>query len=92
MTETDRITCCAVILLTNSMGVEGSTGSEEIIKVVERAGYGASLKGAQKAAKTDSAEVSHVRGTAKIVLNGQFEEESVRRAVEDADCGYPGME
>ncbi|MDO4487580.1 MAG: heavy metal translocating P-type ATPase [Eubacteriales bacterium] len=35
---------CAVSLLTNSMGVEGSASPEEIIKAVEKAGYGASLK------------------------------------------------
>lgn len=40
---------CAVSLLTNSMGVEGSASSEEIIKAVESAGYGASLKNASKA-------------------------------------------
>ena len=37
---------CAVNLLTNSMAVEGSASREEIIRAVEAAGYGASLKGA----------------------------------------------
>lgn len=37
---------CAVSLLTNSMGVEGTASSEEIIAAVKAAGYGASLKGA----------------------------------------------
>lgn len=36
---------CSVSLLTNSMGVEGSASSDEIIDAVEAAGYGASLKG-----------------------------------------------
>jgi Cu2+-exporting ATPase len=36
---------CSVSLLTNSMGVEGTAGSSEIIAAVEEAGYGASLKG-----------------------------------------------
>ena len=36
---------CAVSLLTNSMGVEGSASPKDIIKAVEEAGYGASLKG-----------------------------------------------
>ena len=40
---------CAVSLLTNSMGVEGSASPEEIIKAVESAGYGASLKKTNKA-------------------------------------------
>ena len=40
----DGVTSCAVSLLTNSMGVEGSADSQVIIKAVEDAGYGASLK------------------------------------------------
>ena len=39
---------CAVSLLTNSMGVEGTASSEEIIRAVEEAGYGASAKGLDK--------------------------------------------
>ncbi|MBQ9438703.1 MAG: heavy metal translocating P-type ATPase, partial [Lachnospiraceae bacterium] len=35
---------CAVSLLTNSMGVEGSAAPADIISAVENAGYGASLK------------------------------------------------
>lgn len=35
---------CSVSLLTNSMGVEGSASELEIIRAVEDAGYGASLK------------------------------------------------
>lgn len=37
---------CSVSLLTNSMGVEGTASDQEIVKAVEQAGYGASLKGA----------------------------------------------
>lgn len=37
---------CAVSLLTNSMGVEGTASDRDIIKAVADAGYGASLKGA----------------------------------------------
>ena len=40
------VTSCSVSLLTNSMGVEGTATSGEIIKAVQDAGYGASLKGA----------------------------------------------
>ena len=36
---------CSVSLLTNSMGVEGTASSQDIIKAVEDAGYGAALKG-----------------------------------------------
>ena len=44
------VTSCAVSLLTNSMGVEGTASPGEIIAAVEAAGYGASLKGAEKSA------------------------------------------
>ena len=35
---------CSVSLLTNSMGVEGTADPDEIIRAVEEAGYGASLR------------------------------------------------
>ena len=44
------VTSCSVSLLTNSMGVEGTAAPAEIIRAVEDAGYGASLKGAARAA------------------------------------------
>ena len=44
------VTGCSVSLLTNSMGVEGSASDREIIAAVEAAGYGASVKGAERAA------------------------------------------
>ena len=40
------VTACSVSLLTNSMGVEGSASAADIIRAVEKAGYGASEKGA----------------------------------------------
>ena len=47
---------CAVNLLTNSMGVEGTAAPEAIIAAVEQAGYGAALKSAKKSQpKTDEA-------------------------------------
>ena len=39
------VTSCSVSLLTNSMGVEGTADAGAIIKAVQDAGYGASLKG-----------------------------------------------
>ena len=45
---------CAVSLLTNSMGVEGSASDEAIIAAVENAGYGAAVKGKEKTAATQS--------------------------------------
>ena len=44
------VTGCAVSLLTNSMGVEGSADSAAIIRAVTAAGYGAAKKGAASAA------------------------------------------
>ena len=48
------VTSCSVSLLTNSMGVEGTATSDQIIEAVENAGYGASLKSAANE-KTGSA-------------------------------------
>ena len=42
------VTACSVSLLTNSMGVDGEVSPQEIIRAVEAAGYGASLKGADQ--------------------------------------------
>lgn len=42
----EGVTSCAVSLLTNSMGVEGTASAEKIIQAVEKAGYGASLQDA----------------------------------------------
>ena len=49
------VTACSVSLLTNSMGVEGSASAGEIIAAVERAGYGASVKGAGAVDKASAA-------------------------------------
>ena len=40
----DGVNACSVSLLTNSMGVEGTANTNAIIKAVENAGYGATLK------------------------------------------------
>ena len=42
------VSSCAVSLLTNSMGVEGTAAPSAIIAAVEAAGYGASEKGAER--------------------------------------------
>lgn len=44
VSKVDGVTACSVSLLTNSMGVEGSAKSSDIIKAVTDAGYGASVK------------------------------------------------
>ena len=51
------VTSCAVSLLTNSMGVEGTASPAEIIAAVENAGYGASKKG-EKGSTSQSASTA----------------------------------
>ena len=46
--KVDGVKSCSVSLLTNSMGVEGTASPSAVIKAVEDAGYGASLKNASK--------------------------------------------
>lgn len=43
--KVDGVTSCSVNLLTNSMSVDGDVKSSDVINAVEKAGYGASLKG-----------------------------------------------
>lgn len=43
--KVDGVTSCSVNLLTNSMSVDGDVKSSDVIRAVEKAGYGASLKG-----------------------------------------------
>ena len=53
------VTSCAVSLLTNSMGVEGTASAADIIKAVEDAGYGAEARGGNAAGGS-----SHAPGAA----------------------------
>lgn len=55
VSKVEGVQSCSVSLLTNSMGVEGSASEESIIAAVEKAGYGASVAGAEKkqSAETD---------------------------------------
>ena len=54
---------CAVSLLTNSMGVEGQVDPATVIRAVEKAGYGATLKGTSPSTEspTADAETSSIR-------------------------------
>jgi Cu2+-exporting ATPase len=64
---------CAVSLLTNSMGVEGSAAPAEIIKAVEYAGYGARLKGGgANAAGSD-------KGSRRDLINAPINNEEALR-------------
>ena len=51
--KVDGVESVSVSLLASSMSVEGSAGSNEIIKAVEKAGYKASLKGENKKGEDD---------------------------------------
>ena len=52
------VTACSVSLLTNSMGVEGSASSSDIIRAVTEAGYGASPKSTSRTTATDGSAPS----------------------------------
>ncbi|MBQ7755582.1 MAG: cation transporter, partial [Clostridia bacterium] len=52
----EGVTSCAVSLLTNSIGVEGTASPEAIIRAVEAAGYGCREKGAAKKSVDHAAE------------------------------------
>ena len=61
------VTSCAVSLLTNSMGVEGSASSQSIIAAVEKAGYGASPVQKKSSEKTDSAKLLEDKNSPLLV-------------------------
>ena len=48
VSKLDGVTSCSVSLLTNSMSVDGTATSEQIVEAVEKAGYSASLKGKEQ--------------------------------------------
>lgn len=48
VSKLDGVNVCSVNLLTNSMNVDGSASDEEIILAVQKAGYGAKIKGSEK--------------------------------------------
>ena len=67
VSSVDGVSSCSVNLLTNSMGVEGTATSKEIIDAVEKAGYGASLKTKNKKAKSNSDDELKDTQTPKLV-------------------------
>lgn len=62
----DGVTSCAVSLLTNSMGVDGTAAPSDIIAAVEAAGYGASLKDGKKTGAVADDELLKDTETPKI--------------------------
>ena len=67
VSSVDGVSSCSVNLLTNSMGVEGTATSKEIIDAVEKAGYGASLKTKNKKVKSNSDDELKDIQTPKLV-------------------------
>ena len=61
VSEVPGVISCAVSLLTNSMSVDGTASSSEVIKAVEKAGYGASLQGSAK--KPNDSDVDEFNDT-----------------------------
>ena len=67
VSKVEGVTSCSVSLLTNSMGVEGKASAAEIIRAVEEAGYGASVK--ESGARTEGgAETALGSGGAEDAL------------------------
>lgn len=67
VSSVDGVSYCSVNLLTNSMGVEGTATSKEIIDAVEKAGYGASLKIKNKKVKSNPDDELKDTQTPKLV-------------------------
>ena len=57
----EGVTSCAVSLLTNSMGVEGTADDLSIIRAVQEAGYGASARGEAAPAAAEQADDDPLR-------------------------------
>ncbi len=60
------VTGCAVSLLTNSMGVEGTAAESDIIRAVEEAGYGAQSKDPSSAAPVSRQDTLEDRETPRL--------------------------
>ena len=76
----EGVESCAVSLLTNSMGVEGTADDKAIIEAVEKAGYGASsfsdASGADKASGAANASRSSGRGSTAAIEEALKDRES----------------
>ena len=73
------VTSCSVNLLTNSMGVEGEAAETDIIKAVVDAGYGATVKGGNKAER----HISGGAATNENPTSRAIDYSEAREALED---------
>ena len=65
--KVDGVSSCDVSLLTNSMTVEGTASAQDIIRAVEKAGYGASSADSKKSpAEAENADVLKDTETPKL--------------------------
>ena len=64
----DGVESCAVSLLTNFMGVEGTARPEDIIAAVEAAGYGASVRGGSEGGERTSSADDALKDTETPVM------------------------
>ena len=62
--KVEGVSSCAVNLLTNSMGVEGTADSQKVVEAVVAAGYGAELKRSGGTASAPSGTAAAPSGTA----------------------------
>lgn len=72
VSSVEGVTSCSVSLLTNSMGVEGTADPAEIISAVEKAGYGASLRGSNKEEKKELEDTETPKLLKRLVLSVCF--------------------
>lgn len=85
VSKVEGVTSCSVSLLTNSMGVEGEASAAEIIRAVEEAGYGASVK--ESGARTEGgAETALGSGGAEDALKDRETPALKRRLI--ASLGF----
>lgn len=75
---------CAVSLLTNSMGVQGTADPETIIKAVENAGYGAELMKGDATSRVKAEEVTFEAGHGGAAQDAGIGGRSLFREQEEA--------
>ena len=79
VSKIDGVNSCSVSLLTNSMNVDGSADSSAIIKAVQNAGYGASLKGKEK-------KIARSRGFSQRYRNTQNQKKDLSHRSLSLQC------
>lgn len=74
VSKVEGVESCSVSLLTNSMGVTGTAREADIIRAVEAAGYGASVKGApeKKAAEDALRDTETPKLVKRLIFSAVF--------------------